>query len=341
MWKEGDYARYNGQVGELTMDPDSDQEVKLRYGDGTRSGYVNISRLSKASASDYNEYESEDEEEPTGFGSDSDDGDERHFFKCIDGCGVAFRNSPNMSDRRDEGVHWKDVFECNAPETHGGDRWARTLNGAWIPLTSDGDTLFESCSEGDFKRFETAEEEDRNMWDGDPGAGFLQYYQPKPNSPDHRHAAMDGQAEYAGEWYDGGNPGGWSYLWLYNDIKYYIQYVESTMDSHNGFGMNLALHVSVQASLNGENVPTKLAEEAYDSYKQGLIRSGDGNMFDAHKKWLTFVRIHVNRCKQANDHYGHGRILKPSTLVEVDGKWYSREDAPSPAPSTTSSSSVD
>ena len=50
-FKQGTHAKTaEGQVGVLTMDPDSDDEVKLRLADGTRTGYVKVGTLSEPSA---------------------------------------------------------------------------------------------------------------------------------------------------------------------------------------------------------------------------------------------------------------------------------------------------
>ena len=48
MWcKTGAWASLDGRIGKLTMNPDSDSDVKLKWANGDVSGYVKISRLKK------------------------------------------------------------------------------------------------------------------------------------------------------------------------------------------------------------------------------------------------------------------------------------------------------
>ena len=37
------------QVGQLTMAPDSDDEIRLQYADGSTSGYIKVDLVAKAS----------------------------------------------------------------------------------------------------------------------------------------------------------------------------------------------------------------------------------------------------------------------------------------------------
>lgn len=43
--KRGAWASLDGRIGKLTMDPDSDSEVKLKWSDGDTSSFVKIDRL--------------------------------------------------------------------------------------------------------------------------------------------------------------------------------------------------------------------------------------------------------------------------------------------------------
>jgi hypothetical protein len=43
--KRGAWASRDGKIGKVTMDPDSDSEVKLVWADGETSGYIKIDRL--------------------------------------------------------------------------------------------------------------------------------------------------------------------------------------------------------------------------------------------------------------------------------------------------------
>ena len=45
---KGAFAKQGSKVGEVTMDPDSDDEVKIRWSDGTQSGYIKAAALTKA-----------------------------------------------------------------------------------------------------------------------------------------------------------------------------------------------------------------------------------------------------------------------------------------------------
>jgi hypothetical protein len=49
---KGAFAKQGSKVGEVTMDPNSDQEVKVRWADGKESGYIKAVLLSKASTHD-------------------------------------------------------------------------------------------------------------------------------------------------------------------------------------------------------------------------------------------------------------------------------------------------
>eukprot|EP01043_Picozoa_sp_COSAG02_P024482 COSAG02_NODE_1339_length_13187_cov_610.871027_1_plen_364_part_10 len=51
--KEGAFARFVGRIGQITMDPDSDGEVKLQYADGSESGYIGISQLAPATRAEF------------------------------------------------------------------------------------------------------------------------------------------------------------------------------------------------------------------------------------------------------------------------------------------------
>ena len=52
-WKKDQYARdASGKIGQLTMDADSDLEVKLKWADGSgESGYTKVATLFKTSKS--------------------------------------------------------------------------------------------------------------------------------------------------------------------------------------------------------------------------------------------------------------------------------------------------
>ena len=51
--QRGAYADYNGKVGQVTQDKDSDEEVKLQWADGSASGYINASCLSESRSGDF------------------------------------------------------------------------------------------------------------------------------------------------------------------------------------------------------------------------------------------------------------------------------------------------
>ena len=44
-WHKGAWASLDGKIGQLTMDPDSDSEVKLKWANGEVSRYVKINLL--------------------------------------------------------------------------------------------------------------------------------------------------------------------------------------------------------------------------------------------------------------------------------------------------------
>jgi hypothetical protein len=46
----GAYAAHSGRIGTIMMAPDSDNEVKLRWPEGGESSYINVDRLTRASA---------------------------------------------------------------------------------------------------------------------------------------------------------------------------------------------------------------------------------------------------------------------------------------------------
>ena len=49
------FAKQGSKIGEVTMNPDSDSDVKVRWSDGTLSGYVKVADLSQASVADQRE----------------------------------------------------------------------------------------------------------------------------------------------------------------------------------------------------------------------------------------------------------------------------------------------
>jgi hypothetical protein len=51
--KEGAFARFVGRIGQITMGPDSDGEVKLQFADGSESGYIGISQLAPATRAEF------------------------------------------------------------------------------------------------------------------------------------------------------------------------------------------------------------------------------------------------------------------------------------------------
>ena len=50
--KKGELAKQGSKVGEVTMDPDSDGDVKVCWSDGTQSGYIKAVQLSKPTIAD-------------------------------------------------------------------------------------------------------------------------------------------------------------------------------------------------------------------------------------------------------------------------------------------------
>ena len=46
-WKRGDFAKANGKLGKITMEPDSDGDVKLQWLDGATSPYIKAATLSR------------------------------------------------------------------------------------------------------------------------------------------------------------------------------------------------------------------------------------------------------------------------------------------------------
>ena len=49
---KGAFARQDSKVGEVTMNPDSDAEVKVKWSDGTESGYIKAAALAQATTSE-------------------------------------------------------------------------------------------------------------------------------------------------------------------------------------------------------------------------------------------------------------------------------------------------
>ena len=60
---QGAYAKHDGRIGKVTMDPDSDNDMKLRWPDEETSIYIKVSRL----------MQSEDPEEGDFFRKRDDD----------------------------------------------------------------------------------------------------------------------------------------------------------------------------------------------------------------------------------------------------------------------------
>ena len=53
-WAAGQFAKYAGKVGKLTMSPDSDGETKLEWADGSgTSCYIKAQRLTHATESEF------------------------------------------------------------------------------------------------------------------------------------------------------------------------------------------------------------------------------------------------------------------------------------------------
>lgn len=55
-WKKGMFAVAEGRVGQLTMNPDKDYHVKLKYTDGSTSGYMKATKLKYLDGSTLNNY---------------------------------------------------------------------------------------------------------------------------------------------------------------------------------------------------------------------------------------------------------------------------------------------
>ena len=53
-WSIGTFAEYEGKVGKLTIRPDSDQDVKLEWADGSGvSSYAKVATLTKATQAEW------------------------------------------------------------------------------------------------------------------------------------------------------------------------------------------------------------------------------------------------------------------------------------------------